>query len=220
MNNRNNSDEKRITKERKFWGSIADRYDDWINRAFSEQYKVYRPELIRQIEASDRILEIGTGTGDIAFTIGPHSQELIGIDISPEMITVAKRKLAGKKSHNITFQVEDAYNLPFQDAYFDKVVCCNALQTMKEPWKAIQEGKRVLKKNGEFISITYCYGSSSFIEILKLLKWVIIYGQPGYWKNFKCEKIAEFFKQAGMDIIESKRIWHRPAVLFLKCEKK
>ncbi|MCK5559837.1 MAG: methyltransferase domain-containing protein [Thermoplasmata archaeon] len=199
---------------------MAKRYDNWINRAFSEQYKIYRSELNSRIQAGDTVLEIGTGTGDIAFNIAAKCKKVIGIDIAPEMIAVARRKKSNLKLKNTTFQVEDAYNLPFKDEAFDKVVCCNALQTMKEPTRAIQEGKRVLKDDGEFISITYCYGSSSIIDLLKLVKWVILYGLPGYWKNFKCEQLAGFFEKAGMEIIEGNKIWKKPVVLLLRCRKK
>jgi ubiquinone/menaquinone biosynthesis C-methylase UbiE len=210
------TEERRKNKEQRFWNKISKRYDSWIRSAFEDQYKVYRSKFISCISIDDTVLEIGTGTGDIAFNLASKCKKVIGTDISVGMIKIAQSKNARMGINNLRFQVEDAYHLPFPDSYFEKIVCCNSLQVMKEPARAVSEGKRVLKPGGEFLTITYCYGDSSLFEQIKLIKWAIIYGLPGYWSNFKCSEIKSYFEAVDMKILESERIWTKPFVLFLR----
>jgi ubiquinone/menaquinone biosynthesis C-methylase UbiE len=212
-------EEKRKNREQRFWNKISKKYDSWVTNAFSDQYKAYRSKFKSNVSMDDTVLEIGTGTGDIAFNLTGRCKKVIGTDISKGMIEIAQRKNDEKKYKNLTFLVEDAYHLSFPDSYFDKIVCCNILQVMKEPARAVSEGKRVLKPGGEFLSITYCYGDSSLFEQIKLIKWAILYGLPGYWSNFKCSEIKSYFEAADMRVLKSERIWTKPVVLFLRSKK-
>lgn len=210
---------KRKKSEQKFWNKVANRYDRWIERAFEDQYIEYREKISSYIRPNDEVLEIGTGTGDITFQIADKCKKVIGTDISPKMIKIANRKNSNRNFKNLSFQVEDSYDLSFDDSIFDKVICCNAFQVMKEPIKAIKEGRRVLKEDGELISITYCYGDSELTEQLKLMKWVLLYGMPKYWKNFKRDELINLFEKTNFEIIEKKDVWKKPVALFLRCRK-
>lgn len=211
------SDTKRIQGERKFWGKVARQYDNWIAEAFSDQYIVNKSKLSSIISPEDTILEIGCGSGDMAYHLAPKCKKIIGTDLSPEMISVANNRAF--KNDKLSFQVEDSYNLSFSENMFDKVICVNALQVMKEPQKAVLEGRRVLKGGGEFVSITYLFGESGLVEYFKLTKWVIKYGKPKYWHNFKENELKDIFAQSGFEIINEETIWKKPKVLFLRCKK-
>ena len=211
------SDTKRIQGERKFWGKVAKQYDNWISEAFSDQYIVNKSKLSSIISPEDTILEIGCGSGNMAYHLAPKCKKIIGTDLSPEMISVAKNREF--KNDNISFQVEDSYNLSFSENTFNKVICVNALQVMKEPQKAVLEGRRVLKEGGEFTSITYLFGESGLVEYFKLTKWVLKYGKPKYWNNFKQKQLRKIFLDEGFEIIEDEMIWKKPRVLFLRCKK-
>ena len=213
------NDKKRISGERKFWDKTAKVYDDWLESSFKEQYNTIKSKVLLNIKSTDTVLDMATGTGEIAFNIEKACKKLIGIDISPEMIKIANEKRSKLNKTNLTFQVEDAYNLPFPDSSFDKVVCCNALQAMKEPNRAIEEGKRVLKDDGEFISITYCFADSGLIEQFKLFKWVVLYGIPIYWTNFTCKSLVDHFEDANFKTLEDIEVWQKPVILFLRSEK-
>ena len=214
-----NNMEKRIKSEQKFWNKVAKRYDRWIERAFEDQYIEYRAKITSYIKPNDVLLEIGTGTGDISFLIADKCKKVIGTDISPKMIEIANIKISNKNFKNLSFQVEDAYNLSFPDSYFDKIICCNAFQAMKDPINAIKEGKRVLKENGEFLSITYCFGDSGIFEQLKLMKWVLLYGMPRHWKYFTRKQLSNLFRNEFFDINEEVDVWKKPVALFLRCKK-
>jgi ubiquinone/menaquinone biosynthesis C-methylase UbiE len=213
------SDSKRIAGERRFWNKVAREYDNWIANAFPDQYIVNKAKLLSVIQPEDTILEIGCGAGDMAFHLSPNCKKIMATDLSPDMISVAKRRLSKSEHDNLTFQVEDSYNLSFSDNSYDKVICINALQVMKEPNRAVGEGFRVLKDGGDFLSITYLFGESGIVEYFKLTKWVIRYGKPKYWHNFKRGKLVKIFQDAGFIIEYDEIIWKKPKVLFLGCKK-
>lgn len=216
---RKDSHKRRVRGERGFWGRVASRYDDWVDSAFRDQYDVFKPKLASYIGSNDIVLEIGTGTGEVSFHIAPLAKRVVSVDISPQMIEVAREKNLKKGFGNLTFQVEDGYDLPFQDSSFSRVVAVNSLQTMKDPFKAMMEGMRVLEKDGEFLSITYCYGEAGLLERVKLMKWIALYGLPRYWNNFKAEGLMSLFGKAGFEVIEKEFVWENPPVLFLRCRK-
>ncbi len=213
------SDETRKRDEARFWSKVAPQYDDWVDAAYMDQYVAFRSAMRGLVEPSDMVLDIATGTGNIAFHIAPRVAAVVGIDNSREMIEVAEAKLEATTINNLVFLVEDAYDLPFDDGMFDKVVCVNALQTMAEPLRAIREGARVLRDGGEFISVTYAFGDSGPIEYLKLSRWIIKFGRPKYWSNFKTKDLRGLFEEAGLQVVGSKRVWDKPVVEMVRARR-
>jgi ubiquinone/menaquinone biosynthesis C-methylase UbiE len=213
------TDDRRIKGERAFWSRQAPKYDRWIKNTFDGQYNIFRTKFRSAMNSDDSVLEIGTGTGDITFNIASRCKNVIGTDISAEMISEAFEKLSRTNLTNVKFQVEDAYDLSFDKGSFDKVICCNALQLMHSPFRAIDEGRRVLKKGGEFISITYCYGDSGIIDLIKLLKFALKRGKPKYWKNLKRSQLIDYFEEDHFEILEQEDVWEHPVVLYLRCKK-
>ncbi|MBP2029097.1 ubiquinone/menaquinone biosynthesis C-methylase UbiE [Methanohalophilus levihalophilus] len=213
------SPSRRRKRERRFWTKVSSGYDEWINRDFADQYETFKPRVASAVLPEDEILEVGTGTGEIAIHLAPKCRSVNAVDISPEMIAIANSKKMESGTENIEFKVEDAYSLSFDDCSFTKVIAVNSLQTMKQPSEAMLEGYRVLRNSGEFISITYCYGDTGLFERLKLMKWAFQYGIPGYWNNFRKKDLVSKFKEAGFEILETEWVWKHPRVLFLRCRK-
>lgn len=135
------------------------------------------------------------------------------------MIEIAKQKNAKNGYKNLSFQVGDAYDLSFDKNKFNKIVSCNVLQTIKDPFNAVEESNNILGDGNLYLSITYCYGDSSVLDKVKLIKWVILHGKPKHWHNFKSGELINLFQESGFEIIEREWIWKKPAVLFLRFRK-
>ncbi len=95
-----------------------------------------------------KILDIGAGPGLVVkeFASRSHHFEVIGIDISPKAIQLAKKNCDGLG--NVRFLVADVYQLPFPERSFDVVVCKDSLHHFDNLRKALKEMLRVLKKDG------------------------------------------------------------------------
>jgi demethylmenaquinone methyltransferase/2-methoxy-6-polyprenyl-1,4-benzoquinol methylase len=101
-----------------------------------------------------KILDICTGTGEQALEFGKQGYEVIGIDLSEEMLKIAKRK---NKYKNVKFEIGDATNIPFQSNSFDISCISFGLHEMPKEIieRALSEIKRVTKFDGKIIIIDY-----------------------------------------------------------------
>lgn len=158
--------DKRQKREQRFWDKFAYIYDSFINVVFGRTYKKILENLNSDLNTSLHVLDIGTGTGIIPFSICSKVASVTATDISPEMIQVAKQKQENSNIINIDFQVQDSYSLTFPDKSFDLVVASNLFHLLYEPEKPINEIKRVLKDNGIFIAPTLCVGENTRSKII------------------------------------------------------
>jgi ubiquinone/menaquinone biosynthesis C-methylase UbiE len=158
--------DNRQNKERRFWDKFANIYDSFINVIFSTTYKSILDNLNSDLNATHNVLDIGTGTGIIPFSICLKVSSVIATDISPEMIRNANQKQKKLNIQNIDFQVQDSYNITFPDKTFDIVIASNLLHILYEPDKPINEVKRVMKDNGLFIAPTLCVGEDTKSRIV------------------------------------------------------
>jgi ubiquinone/menaquinone biosynthesis C-methylase UbiE len=131
-------------------------------------------QLIRStgIRTGQTVLDVATGTGQPALTIakiiGPNGK-VIGVDLSPEMLEVAKEEAASQGLTNVAvFQVVKDESLSiFSDNTFDSVVCRNGLMFMPDPVKTLKAFLRVLKPGGK-ASVTV-WGSPNKSPIMGVL---------------------------------------------------
>jgi demethylmenaquinone methyltransferase/2-methoxy-6-polyprenyl-1,4-benzoquinol methylase len=102
---------------------------------------------------SERVLDVATGTGDVAFEIRKAGvPEVVGLDVTPGMIEEAQRK-AAKRPDGIEFVVGDGMNLPFGDRSFDAVTISFGLRNMPDYAAAVKEMTRVLKPGGRLVCL-------------------------------------------------------------------
>jgi len=131
------------------------------------------------------ILEIGVGTG-LLLDKYPTQSHITGIDISDEMLNIAKQR-ATKMSHmRIHLEAMDAENLAFADNHFDCVVLPYVLSVTPDPDSLIKETRRVCKKNGTIIIINHFSGSSAWYILEKLVKNLA--EKIGFRSEFSYEK--------------------------------
>ncbi|MCR4441289.1 MAG: class I SAM-dependent methyltransferase [Peptococcaceae bacterium] len=107
------------------------------------------------------VLDVGTGTGEMAFQVlqkvGPAGK-VIGVDISEEMLSIARKKLRALYSRNgvsppVFFKAGDALALPFPDGMFDCVVTAFTLRNVSSILLAVGEMARVCQKGGRVVCL-------------------------------------------------------------------
>jgi phosphatidylethanolamine/phosphatidyl-N-methylethanolamine N-methyltransferase len=109
------------------------------------------------VEASERvggrILEVGVGTG-ISLPYYSSRSRVVGIDISDEMLQVARRRVVTDRlSHVERLAVMDAEDLEFPDDSFDVVVAQYVVNTVPNPELALDEFLRVVRPGGELVIV-------------------------------------------------------------------
>lgn len=103
--------------------------------------------------ATGRILDVATGTGR-NLPHFPASSTVVGIDLSPTMLSLARRR-AADLGRDVTLGQGDAEHLPFDESTFDTVVCALSLCSIPDPAAAIGEMARVLTPGGRLLLVDH-----------------------------------------------------------------
>jgi len=128
---------------------------DGLNRIISFGIDVqWRKNVVKLVAAKSpkNILDIATGTGDLAIMMAELNVKVTGIDISAGMLEVGKKKIAARKlSDKIDMMLADSENMPFEDNTFDAITVAFGIRNFETLEKGLAEILRVLKPGGIFV---------------------------------------------------------------------
>lgn len=203
-------------KEAAFWNKFAKYYDDFMRRTYQNQYKDMLKMMADKLDNNKTVLEIGTGTGNIAISIASNAKEIMACDISTQMIKIAEEKARARKIDNIVFSVQDAYSFDFPDNSFDVVVLCNVLHIVRYPEKLLFSIKRVLKQEGVLIAPTYCHGQNIASHIMSRIMSVAGFRAHSRWS---VHSLQAFLQDHDYIILKSMLLKSKPPMLYIVCRK-
>lgn len=149
------------TKIQEMFGTIAPRYD-FLNRLLSlgidRRWRTKAVRLLKYQEGS-RILDVATGTGDVALEIArttPSSVKITGADFCQEMIDLGQVKVASSPyAGRIDFRVAPCEDLPFPDNTFDSVTIAFGIRNVVDRKLGLAEMWRVLRPGGRMIILEF-----------------------------------------------------------------
>lgn len=150
-------DSKASKKEQvtEMFDTISNEYDG-LNRVISFGIDVkWRNKVVKIVSDKnpENILDIATGTGDLAISLtATNAKKIIGLDISDGMLEVGRRKIQSKKLDGIiSMVIGDSEDLPFDDNTFDAITVAFGVRNFENLEKGLAEILRVLKPNGVFV---------------------------------------------------------------------
>ncbi len=135
--------------------NISKEYDG-LNRVISFGIDVkWRNKVVKLIKAQNpkTILDIATGTGDLAISLAnTDAEKIVGLDISDGMLEVGRQKIKKKTLQNrIDMVIGDSENLPFENDSFDAITVAFGIRNFENLEIGLAEILRVLKPNGKFV---------------------------------------------------------------------
>ena len=150
-----NSDLGKKEQVTQMFDTISGDYDG-LNRVISFGIDIkWRKKVVNMVKASnpDTILDIATGTGDLAINLAEtNATKIIGLDISSGMLDIGKEKI---KKKNLVSKIDmvlgDSENMPFEDNSFDAVTVAFGVRNFETLENGLKEIYRVLKPNGTFV---------------------------------------------------------------------
>ncbi|MEM0951766.1 MAG: bifunctional demethylmenaquinone methyltransferase/2-methoxy-6-polyprenyl-1,4-benzoquinol methylase UbiE [Cyanobacteria bacterium P01_H01_bin.74] len=149
------SQKEKETYVHQLFQRIASRYNimnDLMTGGLHRQWKFQASQLISPVESSPRLLDVCTGTGDLLFTLNrcyPNSN-LVGIDFSSNMLSIAKERL-NKKNIPAELVEGDVLNLPFESKSIDGAIVSYGLRNVSNYEKCLTELHRVLKPGARLV---------------------------------------------------------------------
>lgn len=169
-----------------------DRFD-WLERRLTGRYR-------RRLfgDAEGRVLDVACGTG-ANFPYLPPSVELVGIDISPEMLAKARDRLADLELEG-RLEVMDAQDLAYDDDSFDTVISSLSTCTFPDPIAALEEMDRVCKPDGRIL--LFEHGRSDVGPIARFQDW----SADAHYASAGCrwnQEPLELVLRAGLPVREA-----------------
>ena len=180
------------------YDEMAGRYErwDWANRLFSG------PLRRRAFgDASGRVLDVACGTGT-NFRYLPPTAQLVGADISAEMVAAARAELAAIRRGG-TVYLMDAETLAFPDDSFDTVISALSTCTFPDPVAALAEMERVCRPGGRVLLLEH--GRSDAELVGRLQDW----RADAHYENHACRLTQDplaHFADTDLTVVESEAL--------------
>ncbi len=139
-------------------------------RALHAPEKDVETAIARHLTAGkiESFLDAGTGTGRMLELIAPHAGRAIGIDVSPDMLAIARDRLLRGNIQNAQVRLGDTYRLPFPNGSaasgFDVVLLHQVLHYLDDPQHAVAEAARVMTPGGKILIADFTPHKEEFLR--------------------------------------------------------
>ena len=134
------------------------------------------------------LIDIGTGTGRVIEVLAPRVEQAVGVDLSQDMLQVARANLDKARLRNCLIRQGDMYQLPVASGSFDAAVIHQVLHFAETPGAVIGEAARVLRPGGKLIVADFARHELEFLRDEHMHRWL----------GFRDEDMKGWCKTAGL----------------------
>lgn len=187
-----------------FWNRIAARYAA-APIADMEGYETTVRRVQGLLSTTHDALEIGCGTGSTALRLAPFVRRLLATDASSEMIAIARQRLAGQPSPQLSFAVADAEATAFGQGAHDVVLAFNLLHLMSDLDDALKQVAHALRPGGLLISKTPCIAEMNPLIAYLAVPLMRATGKVPRVLCFDEQRLQSAMVQQGMQIVCAER---------------
>jgi len=191
-------------KTTRHFGHLAKTYDQRWQRYL--QLTLSRAVGALRMTGPARVLDVGCGTGEfeqLAHQRFPEAR-LVGIDVTPDMLAVARGKF--QDATWVTFLLAQAEDLPVASESFDAVVSCSMLHHVEEPERLLRECVRVLRPGGQLVVVDWC---RDFLHNRLRHYWLRLV-KPSYVKMYRASELTALLSPIGLVVREASRFFVPP----------
>ena len=144
----------------------------------------------------ETVLDVACGPGIVAVAVAPHAREVVGVDLTPEMIELADRRCAKAGITNARFEIGDVTKLPYADGEFTRVVCRYALHHMGDPRAVVGEMARVCAPGGRVAVADMIVGDDS--EAAERFNAAERARDPSHVRSMQVRELVSLMTDAGL----------------------
>jgi len=207
-----------MTNNALFWDSLAERYaaQPVANLdAFERKQAITRSHLT----PDSRVLEVGCGTGSLALKMAPHAAHIDALDISSEMLRIARGKADAADVTNVAFrQAALDEPLPFEPGTFDSVWAYSILHLVADRPALLARLCTMLKPGGTLISSTVTLGESwiPYRPMLAVMRWA---GKAPHVYIVRRDELVQEMEAAAFESVETPDVGAKQIVTFAVARK-
>ncbi len=161
-------------------------------------------DLFAEIDIAE-FLDIGTGTARMVEVFGPRIRRGVGLDLSHEMLALARANLERAGLSHCQVRHGDMYAISFADKSFDAVLFHQVLHFAGEPARAIAESARVLKPGGHLAVVDFAPHDQEFLRTEQAHRRL----------GFTDEEVAGWYRAAGLTVGEPVRLAGDPLTVVI-----
>jgi ubiquinone/menaquinone biosynthesis C-methylase UbiE len=141
--------------------------------------------------AVDSLLDLGTGTGRMLELLAPLATRAVGIDQSPQMLSLARARIERSGLRNAQLRQGDLYALPVERNSYDLVILHQVLHYLDDPSRAIREAARALRSGGRLIIVDFAPHNEESLREAHAHRRL----------GFAHEEITGMMRDAGLDVL-------------------
>ncbi|GAB4239513.1 MAG: bifunctional demethylmenaquinone methyltransferase/2-methoxy-6-polyprenyl-1,4-benzoquinol methylase UbiE [Acidobacteriota bacterium] len=172
--------DKQAAQIRRMFAAVAHRYD-FLNHLLSLSLdrlwrRRLRRQLLRRLPEGSRILDLCTGTGDVAFTLAVAGS-VVGADFCHPMLVRAREK-ARRRRAPVHFVEADSLATPFPAESFDAVTIAFGLRNLEDYRRGLREMWRILRRGGRLAILEFAIPTTPLFRRLylfyftRVLPWI------------------------------------------------
>ncbi|NUQ17932.1 MAG: class I SAM-dependent methyltransferase [Sphingomonas sp.] len=148
------SPEEKTRRVGAVFSSVARRYDIMNDLMSGGMHRLWKDRFVGRVKprSGEEILDMAGGTGDVAFRMARRGAKVTVADINGDMLEVGKERARRRGLTGLSWKVENAEALTFDNATFDAYTIVFGIRNVTDIPAALREAHRVLKRGGRF----YC----------------------------------------------------------------
>ena len=139
------------------FSSVARRYDVMNDLMSGGLHRLWKDRFVARVKPrpDERILDMAGGTGDVAFRMARRGAKITVADINADMLEVGRGRALKRGIEGLTWLVEDAQSVTFDDRSFDAYTVAFGIRNVANIGAALGEAYRVLERGGRFYCLEF-----------------------------------------------------------------
>jgi ubiquinone/menaquinone biosynthesis C-methylase UbiE len=202
----------------RFWDRLAPGYDAQAGGKYANAYADAVALARGYLRPTDRVLDFACGTGLVTLALADAAASFFGVDISPNMIGLARAKCEARGVSNAGFSVGTLFDDSLAESSFDAVLAFNILHGLPDAPAHCARIHRLLKPGGLFLSVTDCLKDAGRPAVALIKSLVFLRLMPCV-SILSPQAVIRLVETARFDILRVEKLFEKPPNLFIAARR-